>query len=130
MRKKVILAALLCALAAGAALAELGGLEALLGPYSEEARAGALQAAAREENRLTQAERELFAVAYAQGYDAALGALDGPDVTYVLNKHTLKMHRPDCESVADIAEKNRLDYTGSRELPIRMGYAPCKRCRP
>ena len=56
-------------------------------------------------------------------------SLDGePD--YVLNTNSHKFHYPDCESVADMNPKNRLDFHGSREEVIAMGYVPCKRCKP
>ncbi len=53
-----------------------------------------------------------------------------PDIRYVLNTNTRKFHRPDCPSVKDIRQKNRQDFTGSRDEAIAMGYAPCKRCGP
>lgn len=50
--------------------------------------------------------------------------------TYVLNKNTFKFHLPNCSSVADMSEKNKLYFDGSREEAIEMGYVPCNRCRP
>ena len=55
--------------------------------------------------------------------------LDG-EADYVLNTNSHKFHYPDCESVADMNPKNRLDFQGSREEVIAMGYIPCKRCNP
>lgn len=49
---------------------------------------------------------------------------------YVVNIHTKKFHKPDCESVEDILEKNREYYLGNRDTLIKEGYAPCKRCCP
>jgi len=49
---------------------------------------------------------------------------------YIVNKNTKKFHDPNCSSVADIKEKNKLEYSGSREELINQGYAPCKRCNP
>ncbi len=49
---------------------------------------------------------------------------------YVLNTSSHKFHDPSCKSVNDIKEKNRTDYTGTREDLIEMGYSPCKRCNP
>ncbi len=51
-------------------------------------------------------------------------------VTYVLNKNTKKFHYPTCRSVAEILEKNRQDFTGTREEAIALGYAPCGICKP
>ena len=50
--------------------------------------------------------------------------------TYVLNTSSKKFHLPSCSSVNDIKNKNRKDYTGSRESLISQGYSPCKKCNP
>jgi len=50
-------------------------------------------------------------------------------VAYIGNRKTMKFHRPECESVADIAEANKVPL-GSREDAIGMGYVPCGRCKP
>ena len=52
------------------------------------------------------------------------------DVTFVVNKNTGKFHRPDCDSVKEMKQKNRWDFTGSREELIEEGYSPCGACRP
>ena len=49
---------------------------------------------------------------------------------YVLNTNTKKIHFPDCSSVKTIKEKNRQDYTGSRQSLLDRGYEPCGRCKP
>jgi len=49
---------------------------------------------------------------------------------YVCNTNTKKFHYPDCSSVREIKDKNRRDFTGSREELIAEGYQPCKRCNP
>ena len=54
----------------------------------------------------------------------------GQQGSYVLNTNTHKFHVPGCSSVNDMKEKNRKDFTGSRDDVISMGYAPCKRCNP
>ncbi len=51
-------------------------------------------------------------------------------VNYVANTNTKKFHVPDCSSVADMKESNKLYYTGTREELIDQGYQPCKRCNP
>lgn len=53
-----------------------------------------------------------------------------PAYDYVLNTNTKKFHRPDCASVADIAEKNIDYFSGPRDVLIDMGFQPCKRCKP
>lgn len=56
----------------------------------------------------------------------------GPEavVTYILNTNTKKFHYPDCSSVSDMKEKNKQEYTGSRDDLIAEGYSPCGRCKP
>lgn len=65
--------------------------------------------------------------------DAAVS--DGETITsdvqsYVVNRHTLKFHKPDCSSIKKMSAKNRWDYTGTRESLIEQGYEPCKICNP
>lgn len=50
--------------------------------------------------------------------------------TYILNTNTKKFHYPSCSSVDQMSEKNKKEYTGSREDLINQGYEPCKRCNP
>lgn len=54
----------------------------------------------------------------------------GEERQYVLNTNSMKFHDPDCSSAADISEKNRQDYTGTRQDLIEQGYAPCGVCKP
>ncbi len=49
---------------------------------------------------------------------------------YVLNANTKKFHHIWCSSVKTIKEKNRRDFTGTREDVIAKGYQACKRCNP
>ena len=55
---------------------------------------------------------------------------NGEEHEYVLNTNNRKFHRPDCGSVKQMKDKNREDYTGTREMLIRQGYEPCGQCRP
>lgn len=57
------------------------------------------------------------------------GAKDD-EITYILNTSTHKFHLPDCAGAADIKEKNRQEYTGTRDELISDGYEPCGRCHP
>ncbi len=50
--------------------------------------------------------------------------------TYILNTNTLKFHRPDCESVYEMSDRNRQPTDKSREELIEEGYDPCHSCRP
>lgn len=49
---------------------------------------------------------------------------------YILNKNSMKFHRPDCDSVNDIKAKNKEAFSGQRDELINRGYEPCKRCNP
>lgn len=62
--------------------------------------------------------------------DAGGQTADISETSYVLNKNTMKFHKPDCSGVSDIKEMNREDFTGSRDKVISMGYEPCGRCKP
>ena len=52
------------------------------------------------------------------------------DCDYVVNMNSRIFHLPDCQSVSDMAEHNKLPFTGTREELIEQGYQPCKRCNP
>lgn len=49
---------------------------------------------------------------------------------YVLNKKTKKIHYPDCQSVADIQEKNKQTFNGTKKYLLENGYTSCARCNP
>ena len=48
--------------------------------------------------------------------------------TYILNTNSMKIHLPDCRSVGDMAEHNKLEYEGSISELKKKGYTPCGRC--
>lgn len=49
---------------------------------------------------------------------------------YVLNTNTGKFHRPDCDNVKKMADKNKRATDKTREELIEEGYEPCKNCNP
>lgn len=49
---------------------------------------------------------------------------------YVLNTSSKKFHYPTCYSAKKISDKNRQDYTGTREELLTNGYSPCGNCDP
>ena len=51
-------------------------------------------------------------------------------ITFVVNTKSGKFHIPRCPSAADISDQNRLDFSGTREELIDLGYEPCGRCKP
>ncbi len=68
------------------------------------------------------------------GSAAAQGTEDensgAEDTYYILNTNTKKFHYPDCDSVKQMSEKNKQEYTGSRDELISRGYTPCGNCKP
>ena len=49
---------------------------------------------------------------------------------YILNTNTHKFHEEYCRSVRQMSERNKLDYYGTRDEVINMGYDPCQNCNP
>ncbi len=47
---------------------------------------------------------------------------------YVLNVKTKKIHIPTCDSVVQMSEKNKKEYTGSLAELLAQGYKPCGTC--
>ena len=52
------------------------------------------------------------------------------EITYVINKKTMRFHNPSCPSVEDMKEKNRGYSYSTREELIEQGYKPCGSCKP
>lgn len=57
---------------------------------------------------------------------------DKKEVTYILNKNSssMKIHYPDCSSVGQMSEKNKVYFTGTLEEAKAMGYSSCGNCKP
>ena len=81
---------------------------------------------------------DAYRFGYEDGYrDGYKDGLNGNDASapaascdYVLNKNSKKFHYPSCASVDDMAEYNKVFFSGKRDEVIAMGYTPCKRCYP
>ena len=52
------------------------------------------------------------------------------DQDYILNRKSMKFHWPGCEAVAAMKPENRVEYHGTRDDVLSMGYVPCKICMP
>lgn len=50
--------------------------------------------------------------------------------TYIINTNTGKFHKPDCDSVSDMKEENKLKFKGNRDDLTVQGFSPCGRCHP
>lgn len=68
----------------------------------------------------------------AQTADSGAPGGDEPaaGVRYIVNTNTGKFHYPDCGSVRQMADHNKMEFTGSRDQLIAMGYSPCQNCNP
>jgi len=51
------------------------------------------------------------------------------ETNYVGNKRTYTLHRPSCSYVTKIPEKSRITFR-SRSDAIKIGYTPCRYCKP
>ena len=52
------------------------------------------------------------------------------NITYIGNRNSHRFHYPDCDSVSDMKDKNKVFFYGGREEVIDAGYSPCGRCNP
>ena len=57
-------------------------------------------------------------------------ANDGQNYNYVLNTNSKKFHLATSNCVDRISDKNRENYSGTREDLIQDGYSPCGICNP
>ncbi len=55
---------------------------------------------------------------------------EAPPVSYILNIRSNRFHLPTCTGIKDMAEKNRVDFYGSRDLLLATGFKPCQICKP
>lgn len=73
---------------------------------------------------------QYIALAETSGLFTETKTANSAKQAYVLNTNTKKFHYPSCHSVKQMKQKNRKDFTGTREEIINMGYVPCKNCNP
>lgn len=52
------------------------------------------------------------------------------ELSYIGNKNTYKFHYPECKSVSQMKDKNKVYLSGTRDEVISMGYEPCQNCNP
>lgn len=58
------------------------------------------------------------------------GNTQATESTYILNTNTQKFHLPGCSGLNQMNEKNKKEFTGTRDELIQQGYEPCKKCNP
>ena len=49
---------------------------------------------------------------------------------YILNENSKKFHKTTCSSINSISDKNKKEFTGSRDDLIKNNYEPCGSCKP
>lgn len=52
------------------------------------------------------------------------------EITYILNKNSIRFHLPSCSSVESMKPQNRIKSNESRQELINRGYEPCGQCKP
>ena len=62
--------------------------------------------------------------------EATQGASTSSGRNYVVNTNTGKFHYPDCSSVNQMSDSNRMDVVATRTELVAQGYEPCGRCKP
>lgn len=55
---------------------------------------------------------------------------ENTESVYILNTRSKKFHRPSCDSVGTMSDKNKEESSLSREELIAQGYSPCQNCNP
>ncbi len=50
--------------------------------------------------------------------------------SYIANKNSMVFHLPNCPSIPQMKESNKVFLTGTREDAIAQGYSPCGNCKP
>ena len=73
--------------------------------------------------------REAAVINGEEGTAAADASDSAGSAAYIGNRNTKKFHSPSCDSVREMKESNRVEFSG-REEAIEAGYKPCGRCNP
>jgi endonuclease YncB( thermonuclease family) len=58
-----------------------------------------------------------------------LQLLKQDEPSYLGNRNTFRLHRPQCPLAAKMAPANRLRFTSLKEAYL-LGYSPCRSCKP
>lgn len=62
--------------------------------------------------------------------EEARSGTETEEEVYVLNNNSHRFHRPSCDSVSEMKEKNKIVSRAGREEILQQGYEPCGRCKP
>jgi micrococcal nuclease len=79
----------------------------------------------RYQKILLEAQQE--AIAAQRGVWRQLLKQDEP--FYLGNRHSLRLHRPNCPLAAKMARANQVRFTSLKEAYLQ-GYSPCRSCQP
>jgi len=58
------------------------------------------------------------------------GGSNAAKTAYILNTSSGKFHDPSCSGVKQMSEKNKAEFTGTRDEVLAAGYEPCGSCHP
>jgi endonuclease YncB( thermonuclease family) len=77
--------------------------------------------------------REALLKAQQEAIEARRGVwqklLRQDEPSYLGNRSTLRLHRPQCPLAAKMARANRVRFTSLKEAYLQ-GYSPCRSCKP
>jgi endonuclease YncB( thermonuclease family) len=77
--------------------------------------------------------REVLLAAQKEAIEARRGIwqklLEQDEPSYLGNRTTLRLHRPQCPLAARMAAANRVRFTSLKEAYLQ-GFSPCKSCKP
>ncbi len=65
---------------------------------------------------------------YSEGETVTPETIACSDTEFVLNTHSMKIHRTSCESVANVSDRNKQKTEKTLEQLVSEGYSPCRRC--
>lgn len=67
---------------------------------------------------------------YATGESKLAENLEDIEMRYILNVSSKKFHKTSCSGINSISDKNKENYSGTRNMLIIQGYGPCGSCNP
>jgi len=85
-----------------------------------------------DDNMADSAMVEALMAAQIEAIDAGVGLWSiphEPEPYYVAGKNSRRFHRPECRSAKKFKPEERIEFE-TREEACRLGYSPCRNCRP
>ena len=84
------------------------------------------------DNKSNQPVIDRLLTAQRRAMDSNRGIWSLPHIAspyYVANRQSMRFHRPECESVQKLSERQRIVYK-TREAACYGGLSPCRNCQP